>query len=212
MTQSTRVRRRITVVAFMSLAAIAGVASAAWACTAAPPVTSISPKVGQPGTEVRVAGMNYDAGPVEIRWNGATGPVLATAEAVGKKGAASFSQVVNVPADMAGGMYYMVAVQRDTAGSVVYKVADTFEVTAPAASAAMPSVSSASATGDLWSAFAPGSEVATSGDSTTAATGADSSTSRNLALGVGLMGIGTAALLGGFAVDVARRRRATAEQ
>ena len=208
MAQSTRVRQRTKVVAvggFTSLAAIAGVASAAWACTAAAPVTSISPKVGQPGAEVRVAGTNYAAGPVEIRWNGATGPVLATAQGP------SFSQVVNVPADMAGGMYYMVAVQRNTAGSVVYKVADTFEVSAPAASAATPSVSSASATGDLWSAFAPGAEVATLGDSTTAATGADSSTSRNLALGVGLMGIGTAALLGGFAVAVARRRRATAE-
>jgi len=206
MTMSTGARRRTAVAAVGGIATL-GVASAAWACTAAAPITSISPKVVEPTGQVTVSGTNYGPGVVEIRWNGATGPVVATAKGP------SFSQIVNVPAGTPSGMFYVAAVQRDAAGSVLFKVADTVEVTAPAASsAASPSVSSASATGDLWSGFAPGTGPSLSVDSTTAASGADSSTSRNLAFGVGLMGVGTAALFGGFALAVARRRRATASE
>ena len=146
-----------------------------------------------------MSGQNYARGPVEIRWNGASGTVLATAQGP------NFSQKLNVPAE-AGGMFYIAAVQRDGAGTVTYKVADTFEVTAPAAGAATPSQSSASAAGDLWSGFAPGASV-TPSDAVTS--GPASSSSRNVTLGVGLMGIGTAALFGGFAVAATRRRRST---
>jgi len=188
---------------FASLAALAGVGSSAWACTGAAASTSISPKVGMVGAQVTVAGTGYAGAPVEIRWNGTTGPLLATA--VGP----NFSVAVNVPANTAPGMFYIAAVQRDGAGGVSYKVADTFEVTAPATATPTSSAgpSAASATGDLWSAFAPGSEPVPSSDVTTAA---ESPTSRNLAIGVGLMGIGSAAVFGGFAVATVRRRRVTA--
>lgn len=206
-TTGMSVRRRTMVTAlgvFALLAAVTGVAATAWACSVASASTSISPKVGAPGSEVTVSGANYAHGPVEIRWNGASGPVLATTQGP------DFSQVVNVPPGATAGMAYIAAVQRDAAGAVTYKVADTFEITDPAAAATATSgVPSATATGDLWSGFAAGPGLSTSDDAATAPA-PDSSSSRNLALGVGLMGAGTAALFGGLALAVVRRRRATA--
>ena len=209
MTTGMSVRRSAMVGAlggFALLAAGTGVASTAWACSVAAASTSISPKVGAAGTEVTVSGSSYAPGPVEIRWNGASGPVLATTQGP------NFSQVVTVPAETTGGMAYIAAVQRDGAGAVTYKVADTFEITDPvAAGTAASGVSSATATGDLWSGFAPGSAPSTSADATTPASGASPS-SWNLTLGFGLMVVGSGALFGGFALAEVRRRRATASE
>jgi len=187
---------------FASLATLAGLGSSAWACTGSPASTSISPKVGLVGGQVTVAGTGYGQAPVEIRWSGTTGPLLATAQGP------NFSVKVDVPADAAPGMFYIAAVQRDGAGAVSNKVADTFEVTGPAASTAPSPAgpSAASATGDLWSGFAQGPGPVPSTDVTTPA---DPSTSPNLAIGVGLMGVGSAAVFGGFAVAAVRRRRVT---
>jgi len=190
---------------FASLAALAGLGSSAWACTGAAASTSISPKVGLVGGQVTVAGTGYGQAPVEIRWSGTTGPLLATAQGP------NFSVKVDVPADAAPGMFYIAAVQRDGAGGVSYKVADTFEVTGPAVATAPSSAgpSAASATGDLWSGFAQGPAPDSSTD---VITPAESSTSPNLAIGVGLMGVGSAVLFGGFAVAAVRRRRVTASR
>lgn len=194
-------RRRTILVGFTSLAAVALIASAAWACTGSAPATSISPKAAEPGAQVTVSGTNYAAAPVEVRWNGVPGPVLATAQGP------HFSQAVTLPADAAPGMFYLTVVQRDAAGSVTYKVADTVEVTAPASDAGTAAPSTASATGDLWSGFGTASGPSASGN---AATPAPSSGSGNMALGMGLMAVGGVALLGGFALAEVRRRRAIA--
>lgn len=189
---------------FALVAGPTAVAGAAWAGT--PPSTSISPKAGAAGTEVTVSGSNYGPGPIEIRWNGVSGPVLATTQGP------DFSQVVNVPAGVTAGMAYIAAVQRDAGGAVTYKVADTFEITDPApAGPAAPGVASVTATGDLWSGFAAGRGLSTPGDAT-AASAPHASSSPNITLGVGLMGAGAATVFGGFAAAAAavRRRRATA--
>ena len=41
---------------------------------------TLSPATGPPGTEIVVTGTGFAALPVEIRWGGLTGPVIATAE------------------------------------------------------------------------------------------------------------------------------------
>lgn len=203
-----RSARPRTVAAFAGCAslALAGAASSAWACTGASALTTISPTVGQPGQPVNVVGTDYAASPVEIRWNGADGAVLGTAMGP------NFEVKVTVPAQAAGGMFYITGVQRDAAGAVTYKVADVFEVTAPAQTGAVaPGQEPLTAPNDLWSALEPG-RLVPSDDLNASASGTSSASSNNTALGAGLLAVGTATVLGvgALAVPITRRRRALA--
>lgn len=73
-----RVRKMVLAtgaIAAMGMAA----ASAGWACSANLSVNTLPLLAGPPGSEVRVSGSATNGGPVELRWDGLNGPVLATA-------------------------------------------------------------------------------------------------------------------------------------
>ena len=71
-----------------------------------------------------------------------------------------------------------------------------------------PALSDRSATGDLWSGFGPGKRSSLGPGAADAAPA--SGAGPQLAIGLGLLGLGLVALLGGFGVAEARRRRASA--
>ena len=122
----------------------------------------------------------------------------------------NFAETITVPAQAAGGMFYITAVQRNAAGAPTYKVADVFEVTAPAQTgAAAPGQAPLTAPSDLWSALAP-SRLIPSDDLSASGSGTSSTSSRNAALGAGLLAVGSATVLGALVVPVTRRRRALA--
>ena len=182
-----KVGRRLPVAGAAVLAGLLGPLSVAWACTGASASTSLSPASGVAGSTVVVTGANYAPGTVEVRWGGVTGPILGTTPG------GNFTSTVKVPAEAPAGVYYLVAVQRDGAGGVESKVADTFEVTGgPAgASDAVPQGQS------LWSGSSSGlgTDVPQSGGPSPFVIG-------GAALAVGMVG-----LFGGFTLLAISRRR-----
>lgn len=154
----------------------------AFACSPQPAVYSLVPESAAPGETVEVRGQAVrSASPVEIRWNGVKGDLLATTIPAG---GGMFSVPVRIP-DVAPGIYSMVAVTVDDG---VARIA--FEATAPAGTTA-----AAAAPAQLWPSLdaAPSSAPASSGPN---------------AFGVALLGIGLVGLFAGSTVAVARRRRA----
>lgn len=165
---------------------VLGWASVVFACTVLPQVSySLLPESATPGSTVMVEGQNVKSqSPVEIRWNGVGGKVLASATPVN----GTFSVPVQVP-EAAPGIYSLMLVT-DNAG-----VARTaFEVIGEAADA--PAVKSAA---QLWPRSAQGPA---------AAHGAAGKPSM---VGVGLLAVGVVGLFAGFTAVVVGRRRATAE-
>jgi len=123
--------KRVLAVA-AGLAGLLSLAGVAWACTATTFITA-SPHIGAAGTLVRVDGSPFGVGPVEIRWNSATGPVLGTGAGP------TFSASVNIPAGFAPDIYYLVAVQQGNNGQITAKASAPFELTvAPRANTAGP--------------------------------------------------------------------------
>lgn len=106
--------RRYLVAASAAMAfALAG-ASFAWACTSQPVTMygdSQTPGSGPAGEWVRVRGTNWDAAPVDIKWNSATGPNLQTDKPVEGP---SFDVMAQIPADARPDVYtiYFVQTQR----------------------------------------------------------------------------------------------------
>lgn len=178
-------KSKVTSAAVATGAAVAaGWASVAFACSPMPRVYSVLPESASPGSTVMVEGREVAApAPVEIRWNGVRGEVLATATA-GSDG--TFSVPVRVP-DVAPGVYSLTLV---APGVGVGRTA--FEVTGSAASApAGPAVR-------LWpsaSDAAPATAPASNGTSTA---------------GVALLSVGLVGLAAGTTVAVTRRRRVLA--
>ena len=106
------------------VALLVGFGAAAWACSPAASVARIIPEFGPAGTEVTVSGTYYTT-QVEIHWATANGPVLATLAGP------TFARKVTVPANASPGVYAIVALGRDTDGSIAGQAASTFEVTTP---------------------------------------------------------------------------------
>lgn len=78
--------------------------TAAWACTPQAALFPPVPLEGPKGTPVLIRGQAPSPGPVQVRWNSLTGPVIATTEA----GEGHFAiQNVAIP-DVPAGVYYMV--------------------------------------------------------------------------------------------------------
>lgn len=105
-------RRRVGFLFICSAAIpIAIFASAAWACGAYT-TASATPKVAAPNQTITVSGRNYGAapnfGPVQIRWNSRTGPVLQELPPTSGSSFA-FTTNVQVPASTIPG-WYLVAV------------------------------------------------------------------------------------------------------
>jgi hypothetical protein len=102
-------------VALAILAVAACGAAVAWACT---PSAFISVQgaggqdFGPAGSQATVQGSGFsDGAKVQIRWNSADGPTLATA--TGPR----FSVAVTIPANAADGVYYIVATAVDSEGN-----------------------------------------------------------------------------------------------
>ena len=201
-------RNAAVAVMFGILAMVVSVAAVAWACTGSPPSTTIGPKAAVPNSEVTVSGTNWAVGPVEIRWNDSTGPVLAQAHGP------EFAVPVTVPADAQPDVYYLIAVQGGPAGVTGTRVAETLEVV-PAAINANGSGSAdllagspaRSASGDLWSAFAVDKSSPVGGMNELPA---DRSSPNPLGVGLALLGSGAAVLFAALALIEVRRRRALA--
>lgn len=162
---------------------VLGWASVAFACSVLPQVSySLLPESATPGSTVVVEGENVRTQtPVEIRWNGVGGKVLASVTP--ENGA--FAVRVQIP-DAAPGIYSLMLVT-DNAG--VGRTA--FEVVGSAADA-----SGSKATAEVW-------------PSTEGAVPSGTAAGPSLA-GVGLLAIGLVGLFAGTTVAVARRRRVTA--
>lgn len=160
-------------------------ASVAFACTVQPQVRySLLPESAEPGSAVMVEGRNLvTESPVEIRWDGVGGQVLAEATPVD----GALSVPVQVP-DVAPGVYSLMLV---TENAGVGRTA--FEVTGAAGDAPAP-VSAA----QLWPSPTVGLVTA------------NPAAGPSLA-GVALLAVGLVGLFAGSAVAVTRRRRALVE-
>lgn len=139
----------------------------AWACTAQPVIgtpvggpnggSALSPQSGPSTTQVRVDGRDFNAGPVEVRWNSAGGSELASPRPQGP----SFSVTIVIP-EASQGTHYVVAFQRDTAGNIDVIARAPFQVTA--AGTAPGYASSGSASGASDSDAAGSTSASTEGD------------------------------------------------
>lgn len=112
------------------MAAVLGGAGLAWACTAQSRITTMDPESGDTGTMVTLSGEGFQSGPVEIRWDSQTGPVIGMADArpgrVEGAVGASFTTSVSIP-DAAPGQHLLVAVP----GGTLFYAPKAFVVTAP---------------------------------------------------------------------------------
>lgn len=172
-------RRTGSKVVAATVLGLVGWAGAAFACSPQPQVYSLLPGVAAPGETVQVEGRSVTgAAPVEIRWNGVGGQLLAVATPVG----GAVSVAVQVP-DVAPGIYSLTLVNPDVG---VGRTA--IEVTGEAGAAA--AVSSAG----LWPTAVDGALAPAAVSSTPGVAGL-------LLLGAGLVG-----LFGASTVVVVRRR------
>lgn len=114
-------KRRAGLVAAAAGLMIMGAASVAWACTQQAYIGSISPGSGPAGSRATITASRFNPGPVQIRWNGTDGPLLATASGP------SFSVGITIP-DSRLGDYTVVAVQRQN-DVIVGKASVPFQVT-----------------------------------------------------------------------------------
>jgi hypothetical protein len=178
------VRRAGYAVVVMALLVL-GWASMALACTVQPQVRySLLPESATPGSTVMVEGKNVATqSPVEIRWNGVGGKVLASATPLN----GAFSVPVQVPEAEPGIYSLMLVTEKAGVGRTA------FEVIAPAADG--PATRPAA---QLWPR-PPEGPVPTDGVGNAAL------------VGVGLLAVGIVGLFAGSTAVVAYRRRAMAE-
>ena len=95
-------------------AAISALAAAAWACTPQATILPDGPQSVLAGARIPVEGVTGGLeapGPVEVRWNSPTGPVVgASVSSAGasSQGGPSYRVEIGVPADARPGVYYLV--------------------------------------------------------------------------------------------------------
>lgn len=178
---------------FAIAAAVVGIGGLSWACTVQARIVAVTPESGAERSTLTVRGEGLGSSadgtptPVEIRWNGIRGAVLATATV---DNAGRFSTVAEVP-PAAPGVYSLVAVAK---GVGIGRIA--FEVTGSSASGA-PALAASGATQDrLWATSPAGS--------------AGNGPPIGVAVGAALFGLGIVGLFSGFTVVALRRRRAAA--
>lgn len=163
------------------LVAVVGWAGAAFACTAQSQV--LAPPEAAPGATVQVEGRTLPSGgPVEIRWNGVKGSVLASGMPVNGQ----LSVPIQIPTMTPPGVYALTLVAATgEVGRTALEVGAPGLVRTPDAS--------------------PWSSEGRSPATTPASSGAGS-------LGVGLLAVGLVGLFAASTVAVARRRRAPVDR
>lgn len=120
-------RRRIALVLVLALAVLLGGAPAVSACTTDDWLRLDAGQPG-PGQQLTVEGGGFEAGAVELRWNGMEGAPLGTARA-GQDG--RFAATVEVPASAVAGRYSVVAVQDTGTGLRGWAYSDLVVPTPP---------------------------------------------------------------------------------
>ena len=96
-------KRRILLGSIAAPAVVLAAVSLAWACV---PQGSfiLNPSEGAAGAQVAASGNGFESGPVEIRWESRTGPILARATGP------SFNNVsITIPANAEPGVHYVSA-------------------------------------------------------------------------------------------------------
>jgi len=195
-----------------TMALMLGVASFAWACSAQPSM-QLMPRTGptRAGETVPVNGNGWSgfAGAVQIRWNSATGPVVGTAE----RNEQGFSGSVTIPADVAPGVYYLVAQPAPLPGFAQQPMVlntgtarAAISIDAPSASSGsnLPTTANSSiraASADLWTGLQADSKSLSTAQTAPATNPAGSAMTAGLALAAA--GIGGSAAAG---LIVARRK------
>ncbi|PLS76464.1 MAG: hypothetical protein CYG61_01885 [Actinobacteria bacterium] len=146
------------------VAIVLSIASVVWACSPQCTIELIGPNSGPAGTEVTITGARF-IGPVEIRWDSDTGPLLGEAPNYGDRG---FTVRVTIPQAQPR-TYSIVAVtkNKDLSGRK-WKASQAFEVTGAEPDPSTSGSPSGSAGGDR-TATAP-----TSGGEPAAANGSAS--------------------------------------
>lgn len=101
--------RRVVTVLVAVAVMLMGSAMAAFACTNLATL-NLSETVAQPGTEIDITGTSFATAdsPVQVRWDGTDGAVLAE---VATDGTGTFETVVTVPADAEPGHHVLVVTQ-----------------------------------------------------------------------------------------------------
>lgn len=126
--------RIVVTLAFGAALACVALSASAWACIPQPMITLQPRASGPPGSRVKVSGLNYGDGTVELRWNAMDGERLQTARGP------VFETDITVPAVPAG-LYVVLGIPRTPDGSVTGTVAvAAFDVVADGAAGATPSV------------------------------------------------------------------------
>lgn len=158
-------RSKLTPLAiFAVLAMVLGGSALAWACTPQASIT-ISPNSGPPGSGATVNGSAFQSGPVEIRWNSATGTKLT--DATGP----NFSVGITIP-QTSDDVYYVVAVAVGTS----YRASTPFEVISPSSSENEPEEeSSGSGSSSGSTSGSEGSSGSGGGSTSGSASGGDGS-------------------------------------
>ncbi len=123
--------RRSCVAGIPACVAAIGLASVAWACTPQAGF-AITPRSGEAGATVSVAGERFGEGPVEVRWGRSSGPLLAVASGP------TFATQVRVPSGAAARTHYIVALKRNADGSIEGSASASFVVTSTTAESAPP--------------------------------------------------------------------------
>ena len=123
------------------LIAVVIAASAAWACTEFAEFTVVGETTVEPATSLTVEGVAFHPGPVQIRWETASGPVL------GSGAGPEFTVSITVPADASSGVHYLVAVQQGSPNPAA-PLSVRASQTAPAAKPTSPSSPTASSIAD----------------------------------------------------------------
>ncbi|HEX2699721.1 MAG TPA: hypothetical protein VHM89_05895 [Acidimicrobiales bacterium] len=117
-------RERLVTGGALVLAVGALMAASAWACSPGPALT-IAPQAAPAGSHVTVTGTGFvDGQPVEIHWNGRSGPLVG--DATGPQ----FSTEITVPPS-APGLFLVTAVTPSPSDGAEYRSTFAFEVTSP---------------------------------------------------------------------------------
>ena len=206
--KSARTNRWILLGACALVMAVSGFA---WACTPVihTSIGSVTPPGGipakvEPGAQVAAApgskldliSLNGGSAPVEVRWNGADGPLLATSAS------GNMATSIQVPADEQPGVYFVVVVAKDPSGIIISKSSTTVSVTASPGTA---SANQAKVSSDLWSGLSgnPGSAESIASGTAPASSGSTS----GIWMGAALVGVGALSLVSVLALGRAKRKR-----
>lgn len=180
-------RLRVQLGLVLAAAFLLALAGAAWACTPRPENFALDTMAAAGGEQVTASGSVPSTQPVALRWNGITGPVLATATPTTD---GTFSTTFEVPENAESGVAYVIADVRDDSTGVARAA---LEITGG---------EQASATHTAWDV--------SPGDTMTHTAPIPGGLTAPLMAGAGLLTLGMAGLFAGATAAAVQQRRVPA--